>query len=274
MQVATHAVAAAVLFAAFAVRADDGKQAAAPAPAHQDAKPAEGAAPAGKPAEHHDWSYGEHGGPADWHKANPICKEGKAQSPINIHTKGKHKAAGKDLPRIGFQWAKAKGHLVNNGHTIQVNLDPGSSIDVSGTKYDLLQFHFHTPSEHLLDGHHTAMEVHFVHKTAGGKLGVVGLFMDEQGAASAALKPVLAAIHTPGEIAVNLPAILPKKHLYYTYAGSLTTPPCAEGVHWMVLKEHLHVSAAQVKEFKKLFKHNARPAQELNDRAVVVDTKE
>jgi carbonic anhydrase len=231
------------------------------------------AVPAARAEEHH-WSYEGNEGPANWGEFAEACKAGKQQSPINIRTKGAHKAAAKGLPRIGFSWSKSKGTLVNNGHTIQVDLQPGNSIEVGGARYELAQFHFHTPSEHLIDGHHSALEVHFVHKTADGKLGVVGILIDEKGAASHALEPVLKAIAKPGELEVDLPAILPKKHLYFTYPGSLTTPPCSEGVRWMVLKERLHTSAAHVKEFQKLFPHNARPAQALHDRTVEVDDKE
>jgi carbonic anhydrase len=164
--------------------------------------------------------------------------------------------------------------VINNGHTIQVNLEPESSIDVGGKKFELAQFHFHTPSEHAFDGDRAAMEVHFVHKTAEGKLGVVGILMDEKGAANAALEPVFAAMAKPGPVAVDLPAILPRKHGYYAYEGSLTTPPCSEGVQWMVLKERLHVSPRQVKEFKKLFQANARPIQDLHDRVVEAAAEE
>jgi carbonic anhydrase len=238
---------------------------------HQTA-PAQQAAPAAGGAHH--WGYDGAEGPAHWGDHAPECKTGKQQSPINLQTKGKHRAKKTDLPRIGFQWAKVKGTLVNNGHTIQVNLEPGNSIDVSGTKYELAQFHFHTPSEHLVDGHHTALEVHFVHKTAEGKLAVVGILIDEKGAANAAMQPVFAALDKPGAIDVDLPAILPRKHLYFNYPGSLTTPPCSEGVNWIVLKERLHTSAASVKAFKKIFPHNARPAQEVGERVVQVDTKD
>jgi carbonic anhydrase len=149
-----------------------------------------------------------------------------------------------------------------------VNLEPGNAIDVGGVEYGLAQFHFHAPSEHELDGRHTALEVHFVHKTSDGKLGVVGILVDELGAENTALAPIFKAMDKPGDVDVDLADILPRKHAYYTYEGSLTTPPCSEGVHWMVLQERLHTSKSNVKRFTKLFPRNARPAQAINDRTV------
>ena len=265
MKPTLQAAALAALLAVPAARADDHAPAAHAAPAaHVD----HAAAPAAHAGPH--WGYEGEAGPAHWGEANPVCKTGQAQSPINIQTKGKGGAKNKGLLPIGFRWSKAKGHLVNNGHTIQVNLDAGNSIDLAGVKYELLQFHFHTPSEHLVDGKHTPLEVHFVHK-GGDKLAVVGLFIDERGAANAALAPVFKQLGQPGDLDVDLPAILPAKRQYFTYAGSLTTPPCSEGVTWLVMKERLHTSQASVREFKKIFPMNARPAQAIHARVIEAD---
>lgn len=230
------------------------------------------------PAHADHWAYAGDEGPAKWGEHAPTCNVGKAQSPVEIATKGKSAAAPKGPPApLHFAWQKAKGVVVNNGHTIQVNLPPGSSLDVGGTAYELLQFHFHTPSEHVIDGKAAPMEAHFVHKTAAGKLGVVGMMMTEGKTPNGALEGVFGQLPVKPddkrEVEIDLAALLPENHSYFTYEGSLTTPPCSEGVHWMVLKQPLRTSAAQVKSFRKLFPLNARPVQALNTRQVALQAE-
>ena len=234
------------------------------------------------------WGYaGEHG-PEHWgdldSEKNKACKVGQQQSPIDIETKGEEAAKPEDLPNITFRWSAGPvaGEVVNNGHTIQFNAPVGSSIDVGGTQYELAQFHFHAPSEHTIDGKHASMEVHFVHKTAVGKLGVVGVLMRSpvdsgDAPANAALEPIWAAMPKKSEqsvegVKVDLGKLLPASHVYYAYEGSLTTPPCSEGVHWMVLEGSIPVSRAQVKAFNDLFHHNARPVQARNARELRLDS--
>jgi carbonic anhydrase len=230
------------------------------------------------PANAQHWAYAGAEGPAKWGEHAPTCSLGKAQSPVEIATKGKSAAAPKGPPApLHFAWHKAQGTVVNNGHTIQVNLSAGSSLEVGGIAYDLLQFHFHSPSEHVMDGKPSPMEVHFVHKTSTGKLGVVGMMMTKEKTANGALAGVFTDLPAKADdkrqVEIDLAALLPENHSYFTYEGSLTTPPCSEGVHWMVLKQPLRISAAQIKSFRKLFPLNARPVQALNTRQVALQAE-
>lgn len=218
------------------------------------------------------WSYAKgHGGPSEWAKVNPeyaTCGTGKHQSPIDIRS-----AQHAQLPEIQFGWQAGPTKVVNNGHTVQVTVPPGSTITVGDRKYELTQFHFHTPSEEAVKGKHAPLVAHFVHKDADGKLAVVAVLFD-QGAESPGLAPVFA--HLPAkageEVALDAPldpnALVPTKHSYWEFEGSLTTPPCSEGVRWFVLQQHSSVSKAQLGAFQKLYPRNARPVQPLNGRAV------
>ena len=219
------------------------------------------------------WEYGTgHGGPKHWAELNPefaACGVGKLQSPIDI--RGAEKAR---LPEIQFGYEPSQPKVVNNGHTIQVNLPPGSSITVGDHKYDLVQFHFHTPSEEAVSGKREPLVAHFVHKDGEGKLAVVAVLF-AVGAENTALKPVFAKLPAQAGAEVTLDAgqldpsaILPKQRGYYEFEGSLTTPPCSEGVRWLVLQKHANVSKAQLDAFKKLYPANARPLQPLNGRAI------
>jgi carbonic anhydrase len=225
-------------------------------------------------AEAPHWSYGkDHGGPAHWSHLNPeyaTCGVGKHQSPIDI--RGAKKA---DLPAIQFAYAPFSPTVVNNGHTIQVNVPAGSAITVGDHRYELLQFHFHTPSEEAVNGKHAPLVAHFVHKDAEGKLAVVAVLF-EVGGESAALAPVFAKLPAKAgtdaalEGALDPATILPAKQGYYEFEGSLTTPPCTEGVRWLVLEARATVSKAQLDAFRKLYPHNARPVQPLNGRTIQV----
>ena len=219
--------------------------------------------------EHAHWSYGGKTGPAHWgdlEKASAPCKLGKQQSPIDI--KGATKA---DLPPIGFEYAQSPAEIVNNGHTVQVNLTAGGAIRAGGVEYKLVQFHFHTPSEERINGKAHAMVAHLVHKSAEGKLAVVAIHLD-RGKENAALKAVFNAMPAranetrPLAAGVNAGAFLPAGRGYYRFMGSLTTPPCSEGVRWLVLKEPVEISAGQLAAFQKLYPMNARPVQPLNGR--------
>lgn len=227
--------------------------------------------PAGFAAEGAHWSYeGEHG-PAHWgdvDAASKVCSVGAQQSPIDIQSSIKSQ-----LPPLQIGWTKKPDMIVNNGHTIQVNVDPGNMLTVGASKYELLQFHFHHPSEHLIAGKAYPMEVHFVHKDAAGNLAVIGVMMTA-GQANPAFKAIAAAM--PGAAgkpvkmaAVNMGQLLPARRGYFRYAGSLTTPPCAEVVNWLVLREPIQVARADIDAFAKLFPMNARPAQKDNRRFVL-----
>ena len=234
---------------------------------------ASGYVAAGTSADVH-WSYLGQTGPAEWAALSSefsTCKLGKHQSPIDIRS-----ADISDLPPITFDYHTAPLALIDNGHTIQVNYAPGSWIDVGGARYDLVQFHFHKPSEEKVDGHSHAMVAHLVHKNAAGKLAVVAIFLDG-GGANAMIdsiwknlpKEKLTQVVVPGT-SVDATALLPKNHGYYTFQGSLTTPPCSEEVTWLVLKTPVKIASAEIAQFGKIYPMNARPTQPLNDRLIQV----
>jgi carbonic anhydrase len=236
----------------------------------QDATPA---APTPTPAH---WTYEGEEGPEHWGELDPtyeMCSAGKEQSPIDVvePTDG-------DLADIAVSYQPISPmRIVNNGHTIQVNVDPGSSITLDGVQYELAQFHFHTPSEHLIAGQPQEMELHLVHKSAEGQLAVVGIMLNE-GQANTALAPVFDNMPATAGAEQSVTAMLdpttffPAATSTYRYMGSLTTPPCTEGIHWNLLTQPVDISAEQIEAFKALFAMNARPPQGLNEREVVKDT--
>ncbi|MBI3774536.1 MAG: carbonic anhydrase [Gammaproteobacteria bacterium] len=218
------------------------------------------------------WGYeGEHG-PAHWAEMKAEfkqCDAGLEQSPVDLGdaTKG-------DLAKIEFSYQPSAVKVLNNGHTVQVNYSGDSSIKIGAQVYKLVQFHFHSPSENTVKKKPFDMELHLVHKNDKGELAVVGVFM-QGGTANQTLEPVWANI--PKEInkeatltaQINVAELLPAKRSFYHFKGSLTTPPCSEGVQWFVMKEPTTVSAEQVKSFVAAVGNNARPVQALNQRSVV-----
>ncbi len=198
------------------------------------------------------------------------CKLGKEESPIDISTQTTEKAK---LPAIGFNYIAGAAMVFNNGHTVQVNLMDAGSAKLTGGDYSLLQFHFHPPSEETIDGKSYPMVAHMVHQNASGSLAVVAVLFRE-GNENAALKSVLGSMPAKKggkadlKSAFNPAAFLPKNQGYYAFKGSLTTPPCSQGVAWQVLKEQVELSKAQIDSFRKLYKMNARPVQPLNGRKV------
>lgn len=224
---------------------------------------------------HAHWEYqGKHGA-AHWaaiDEAFKSCSLGLQQSPINIETRIAEKS---DLKPIGFGYKPGKAEVINNGHTIQVNLPDAGAADIAGMEYKLLQFHFHTPSEEKVNGKAYPLVAHLVHKNADGKLAVVAVLF-KLGKANGALKDFFA--HLPvkeGDTyslddGFNPTEILPADQKYYAFMGSLTTPPCSEEVHWQVLKAPVELSSKQLAAFKKLYKMNARPIQALHGRRVQV----
>jgi carbonic anhydrase len=221
------------------------------------------------------WSYEGEGGPEHWGELSPdnaLCSRGVEQSPIDVA-----QPTDADLVNLDFAYQTVSPlHIVNNGHTAQVNVPAGLTLTLDGTSYSLKQFHFHAPSEHTVDGQALAMELHLVHAAEDGTLAVVGLLLAE-GEAHEVLKPVFEAFPAMAgpeqEVAgsVELAALLPAVRTTYRYEGSLTTPPCSEGVHWLLLTEPAQVSAAQVAAFHKVFGDNARPVQPLNERTIEED---
>lgn len=228
-----------------------------------------------KHAEHAaHWSYAGPGAAEHWGDLKPeysACKDGREQSPIDIST-----VTITSLPAIEFNYQPSPLEVVNNGHTVQVNYAPGSYIQVGDKRYDLLQFHFHSPSEHTIGGKEFDLVAHFVHKAEDGQLGVVGVVFRDGGANNALSKVWLNMPEKAGttvksaDIRVNAADFLPRDFTYFNYSGSLTTPPCSEGVNWMVLATPNTVSKQQVKAFTDLFPHSARPVQPLNGRVVRV----
>ena len=223
-------------------------------------------------AEEAHWGYGKEYGPTQWSELKPefeACRAGKRQSPIDITVTEKA-----ELPAIDFKYQVSPLRIVNNGHTIQVNLSSGSTITIADHSYALQQFHFHTPSEEAIHRKHHALVAHFVHKDAEGKLAVVAVLFDV-GKLNAVLEPVLAKMpRQEGEeetfegTSLDPAKLLPSKRGYYEFEGSLTTPPCSEGVRWLVLKQPVNLSQQQLDAFRKLFPRNARPTQPLNGRTV------
>jgi carbonic anhydrase len=218
------------------------------------------------------WSYGGSTGPKHWGDLESdyaACKTGKLQSPIDIH-----KADQTSLPTLEFDYHDVPLTIVNNGHTIQVNYAPGSFVRVDGRQYQLVQFHFHHPSEEKIDGHAYDMVAHLVHKDAEGHLAVVAVLLTKGQANSLVqqlwdhLPRQVGHEDTLPDVRVNAADLLPKQLGYYAFDGSLTTPPCTEGVRWMVLREPRELSPSEVATFDKLYHNNARPTQPSNGRAV------
>ena len=224
---------------------------------------------------HEHWGYGGHSGPEHWgelKQAFSVCKTGTRQSPIDINVKQLLPAK---LGDIRFDYQPASPELINNGHTIQVNYADGSVIAVGGRKFGLAQFHFHTPSENTVNGKAYDMEMHLVHKNAQGELAVVGVFF-KQGKHDEALETVWRHMpenanekKTLADIRLSAADLLPQNRSYTHFNGSMTTPPCSEGVNWFVLSEPLEASAVQIQRFSKIIGNNARPVQKLNNRFVL-----
>jgi carbonic anhydrase len=248
--------------------------------AAETAHPAGAPHTAGAPAHGKHWSYEGATGPEHWAELDPDCDcgKGKAQSPVDL-TQASVKA-GKSL-QLDYGTTSLKvshhGHatgVLDNGHTIQVSVDVGSTISIGGRTYGLKQFHFHTPSEHTVDGKHLPMELHFVHQSSDGKLAVLGVLFVE-GASNPNLAKLIANFPAgPGQTThpsaekLDISIHLPVDRTVYSYAGSLTTPPCSEGVSWMVFREPVAASREQLSAFSTRLRKNNRPVQPLNGRVV------
>jgi carbonic anhydrase len=220
------------------------------------------------------WDYeGKHGALA-WGRLDPAykaCSQGREQSPIDI--RGAH--LNKALQPIEFHYIAGAVTLENNGHTIEVRVNPGSYIVAGGVRYELVQFDFHHPSEEAVKGKLTDMDVHLVHKSADGKLAVVAVRLTEDvgkpNAVLATLWPRLPRTAGASEKVtemVNAGGLLPADRGYWTYMGSLTVPPCTEGVRWFVLEQDMGLSRDQLRTFAAIFKVNSRPLQEPHGRRI------
>lgn len=222
--------------------------------------------------DHAHWSYSGHGGPDKWGELQDdfkLCSTGKNQSPIDIQPLMARPTGASD---IMIQYQPTAMKTLNNGHTVQLNNSAPSVAVIAGQKYELLQLHFHAPSEHKINGRSYPLEVHLVHRNAGGGLAVIGVLFEE-GTASAALESLLqsfpdAAGQEKDLAATFQPAtLLPAQTGYYRYSGSLTTPPCSEGVLWSVARRTVTASPEQLSRFRKQFYNgNARPVQPMQGR--------
>ncbi len=232
---------------------------------------------------HVHWGYEGADGPQAWGSLDPkfvACAEGQSQSPIDLDAKG----AG-EHPPMATKYGGAElrivhhAHLasdVNTGHSIQVNFAGGDTLVLGNDRYALAQFHFHSPSEHTVQGVSFPMEMHLVHKAADGRLAVVGVFIAE-GAHNAAFDPIWRNLPQQQgveqhleDVEFDIEALLPKNRSAYRYEGSLTTPPCSEGLAWSVCTEPIQLSAEQIATFRKVMHGNNRPVQPLHGRSVSV----
>ncbi len=221
----------------------------------------------------HGWTYSGAEDPDHWgylKSEYAACRLGHRQSPIDI--RDAHDA---DLPPIHFDYKPTALKVIDNGHTIQVNYDRNSSITIGNRRYELIQFHFHHPSEEEIEGKTYDMVVHLVHRNQEGNLAVVAVLLTE-GRANAMLQELWG--HLPEKkgietlidgIEINAADLLPADRGYYSFSGSLTTPPCTEGVSWFVLKTPTEVSSAEIMQFGTLYPRNARPVQPLNRRNIL-----
>ena len=231
------------------------------------------------------WDYGAEHGPAAWGTLDAryaTCANGRAQSPIDIATA----TPNAELPALTGRFEPAALHIVhiahradvvNTGHSIQVNYADADTITVGSDAYALQQYHFHSPSEHQIAGISFPMEMHLVHKSGDGRLAVVGVLIRE-GRHNAAFDPVWSGLPAikgaevvHDSVRVDVDDLLPAARTTYRYDGSLTTPPCSEGVEWFVLTTPIELSAQQIAAFRHALAGNNRPVQPLNGRVIAQD---
>lgn len=220
---------------------------------------------------HKHWSYTGQEKALNWSDLDPayhLCGGGEKQSPVNIE-----KFMPSDLPALNLSYQSTSLDVLNNGHTVQVNYGAGSTMTVGEKVYNLLQFHFHTPSEHYLNGAPYPMELHLVHQAEDGTLGVLGVMM-KVGEHHPVIEGIWQNAPQSGghkevkSVEFSATQLLPEDLSYYNYEGSLTTPPCTEGVQWHVLKTPIELSGHQLHAFQALFPVNARPIQPMHGRVV------
>lgn len=223
------------------------------------------------------WTYSGASGPGYWSSLDAkfaTCGNGTEQSPIDLESRdAKSGKAG----QFHIDYEKGDVALVNNGHTVQANVaDDKDTVVFDGDTYHLAQFHFHSPSEHVIDQKRFPLEIHFVNQDGAKHVLVVGV-MVKLGDENPSLAPVFHSLPQPAEhgaasagtpIPVDLASVLPKNHEAYVYRGSLTTPPCTEGVRWVVLSHPIEMSKDQVASFSKMFPGNDRPLQKINGREI------
>lgn len=223
------------------------------------------------------WSYqGEADGPQAWGSLDEkfaMCDEGKAQSPINIDVQNIE--IDETLPKLQVSYQTIGLDLVNNGHTIQLNAKNAGGLTLGDDKYSLLQIHFHSPSEHTLNDESADMVAHLVHQNEQNQLAVIGVMLNQGEQANDfiaslwnAMPKAKGEVVTDSQAKINVADLLPELMDYYTYPGSLTTPPCSEGVRWLVLKQPTEISSAQLSSYQSLYANSVRPVQPVNDRSI------
>jgi carbonic anhydrase len=217
------------------------------------------------------WSYEGANGPQAWARLSPEyakCGSGERQSPIDIREGMKV-----DLEPVNFEYRPSSFKVVDNGHTIQANVGGWNAMRVMGRRFRLVQFHFHRPSEEAIDGRQFEMVVHLVHKDSEDRLAVVAVLL-EGGARQPAIQAVLnnlpleKGVEAAAAVNIDPAQILPENRRYFTYMGSLTTPPCSEDVLWIVMKQPVQASAEQLHLFARLYPMNARPIQSAAGRTI------
>lgn len=221
------------------------------------------------------WGYSGDSGPENWGRLGPrfiMCDLGSSQSPIDIE--GVRELA--NAPEIQIDYGEPPGAFVHTGHALQVNVPKGNAMTVGSERFELLQAHFHAPSEHTIGGEEYPLELHFVHQNDEGELGVLGV-MFESGESNETLAALLEKMPEPKgksaslkEARVDMSGLLPESRSAYRYSGSLTTPPCTEGVHWHLLTETVSASSEQIQKIQSAVGHaNNRPIQPVNARIIV-----
>ena len=236
------------------------------------ARPGPRAKPAGAAAEHGPWAYQGAAGPQTWGGLKPefgLCGNGQRQSPIDIRG-----GLAVELDPVKFHYQASRFGVIDNGHTVQANVAPGNAIELGGKRFELMQFHFHRPAEERIDGKAFEMSLHLVHKDPQGRLAVVTVLLDK-GQPQAAVQKVWNALplergdENAASTPLNLAELLPTDARYYTYMGSLTTPPCTEGVQWVVMRQPVTMSPEQIELFARIYPMNARPLQQASGRRIL-----
>jgi len=230
------------------------------------------------------WGYKPDNGPAHWGELNPdwvLCAEGQKQSPVDLAGASRQQLEEMKMaiPAANLRIVHQTHVLdaIDNGHTIQINYDSGETFTIGNESYELRQYHFHSPSEHTVNGRHYPMEMHLVHISKDKKLAVIGVFIEE-GRHNAAFDAIWSNLPQKAgqevhieDVQVDIDDMLPGNKATYRYPGSLTTPPCSEDVRWFVYVEPIELSSDQIKVFRKIFHGNNRPIQPLNNRLLRYD---
>jgi carbonic anhydrase len=236
---------------------------------------AAGAAVAATPGHgpvHAAWAYQGPAGPQTWGGLRPefaLCGNGQRQSPIDIRG-----GLPVDLEPVKFNYQPSRFGVIDNGHTVQANLGAGNVLEVGGRRFELVQMHFHRPSEERIDGRQFEMSVHLVHKDEQGKLAVVAILVDKGPPQPAVQKvwnnlPLEKHDEVAARVPLDLSELLPADRRYFTYMGSLTTPPCSEGVQWVVMRQPVTMAPEQIELFARIYPMNARPVQQAAGRRIL-----